>query len=101
VGEIAQQVVEYLRSSPILFVGIAFIAGFAADRTVSYERRSGVVLFTLIGVLGLFLAQFVILFFGLQGYLESLPQFRMLFDFIAAYVGSFIVAAIIHFVKPM
>jgi hypothetical protein len=25
----------------------------------------------------------------------------VLFDFLAAYVGSFIVAAIIHFIKPM
>jgi uncharacterized membrane protein YeaQ/YmgE (transglycosylase-associated protein family) len=55
----------------------------------------------LIGVFGLFLSQFVILFFGLQGYLEKLPEFRVLFDFLAAYVGSFIVAAIIHFIKPI
>ena len=100
-GEIAQQVAAYLQANPILYLGIAFIAGLAADRTVAYERRSGFVLFSLMGLIGLFLSQFVILFFGLQGYLESLPQFRIVFDFIAAYVGSFIVAAIIHFVKPM
>ena len=100
-GEIAQQVAAYLQASPILYLGIAFIAGLAADRTVAYERRSGFVLFSLMGLIGLFLSQFVILFFGLQGYLESLPQFRIVFDFIAAYVGSFIVAAIIHFVKPV
>ena len=80
---------------------MAFLAGLAADRTVAHEHRSGFILFTLIGLMGLILSQFVILFFGLQGYLESLPQFRIVFDFIAAYVGSFIVAAIIHFVKPM
>ena len=100
-GEIAQQVAAYLQVNPILFLGIAFIAGLAADRTVAYEHRSGFILFSLIGLLGLFSSQFVIFFFGLQGYLESLPQFRILFDFIAAYVGSFIIAAIIHFVKPM
>lgn len=100
-GEIAQQVVTYLQASPILFLGMAFLAGLAADRSVAYERRSGFILFSLIGLMGLFLSQFVILFFDLQGYLESLPRFRILFDFIAAYVGSFIVAAIIHFVKPM
>jgi uncharacterized membrane protein YeaQ/YmgE (transglycosylase-associated protein family) len=99
--EIALEVVAYLRANPVVFVGIAFVAGLAADRTVAYERRSGVVLFSLIGVVGLFLSQFVILFFGLQEYLERLPQFRILFDFIAAYVGAFFVAAIIHFVKPM
>jgi uncharacterized membrane protein YeaQ/YmgE (transglycosylase-associated protein family) len=80
---------------------MAFLAGLAADRTVAYERRSGFILFSLIGLLGLFSSQFVIFFFGLQGYLESLPQFRIVFDFISAYIGSFIVAAIIHFVKPM
>jgi uncharacterized membrane protein YeaQ/YmgE (transglycosylase-associated protein family) len=100
-GEIAQHVVAYLQQGPILFLGMAFLAGFAADRTVAYEHRSGFILFSLIGLLGLFLSQFVIFSFGLQGYLESLPQFRIVFDFIAAYVGSFIVAAIIHFVKPM
>ncbi len=100
-GEIAQQVAAYLQANPILYLGIAFIAGLAADRTVAYERRSGFVLFSLIGLMGLFLSQFVILFFSLQVYLESLPQFRIVFDFIAAYVGSFIIAAIIHFVKPM
>jgi uncharacterized membrane protein YeaQ/YmgE (transglycosylase-associated protein family) len=100
-GEIAQQVVAYLQAGPILFLGMALLAGLAADRTVAYERRSGFILFSLIGLMGLFLSQFVILFFGLHGYLESLPQFRILFDFVAAYVGSFIVAAIIHFVKPV
>jgi len=55
----------------------------------------------LIGLFGLFLSQFVILFFGLQEYLEKLPEFRVLFDFLAACVGSFVVAAIIHFIKPM
>jgi uncharacterized membrane protein YeaQ/YmgE (transglycosylase-associated protein family) len=92
--------VEYLQANPVLFLGIAFIAGLAADRTVAYERRSGVRRFTITALIGLFLSQFVILFFSLQEYLETLPQFRILFDFIAAYVGSFIVAAIIHFIRP-
>jgi hypothetical protein len=43
----------------------------------------------------------VILFLGLQEYIEMLPEFRVLFDFIAAYVGSFIVAAIVHAIRPM
>ena len=63
--------------------------------------RAGFFLYLLIGLFGLFLSQFMILFFGLQEYLEKLPEFRVLFDFLAAYVGSFIVAAIIHFIKPM
>jgi hypothetical protein len=32
--------------------------------------------------------------------LETISQVRLLFDFIAAYIGSFVVAAIIHFIRP-
>lgn len=99
--ETAQVVFQYLLGNPVVYLGVAFIAGLAARKTVAYEGRAGVFLYLLIGVFGLFLSQFVILFFGLQGYLEKLPEFRVLFDFLAAYVGSFIVAAIIHFIKPM
>ncbi len=82
-------------------LGVAFVAGLAASKTVAYEGKAGFFLYLLVGVFGLFLSQFVILFFGLQEYLETLPEFRLLFDFIAAYVGSFVVAAIIHFIKPL
>jgi uncharacterized membrane protein YeaQ/YmgE (transglycosylase-associated protein family) len=99
--ETAQTVYHYFLGNPVLYLGVAFIAGFAASKTVAYEATAGVFLYLLTGVLGLFLSQFVLLFFGLQEYLETLPEFRVLFDFIAAYVGSFIVAAIVHFIKPM
>jgi uncharacterized membrane protein YeaQ/YmgE (transglycosylase-associated protein family) len=97
----AQAVFSYLLGNPVLSLGLAFIAGFAASKTVVYEGKAGFFLYLLVGVFGLFLSQFVILSFGLQEYLETLPEFRVLFDFIAAYIGSFIVAAIIHFIKPM
>ena len=100
-GETAQVVFHYLLGNPVVYLGVAFIAGLAASKTVAHERRAGFFLYLLIGVFGLFLSQFVILFFGLQEYLEKLPEFRVLFDFLTAYVGSFIVAAIIHFIKPM
>jgi uncharacterized membrane protein YeaQ/YmgE (transglycosylase-associated protein family) len=99
--ETAQAVYNHLLGNPVLYLGVAFITGFAANKTVAYEGRAGVFRYLLIGVFGLFLSQFVIPFFGLQEYLETLPEFRVLFDFLAAYVGSFIVAAIIHFIKPM
>jgi uncharacterized membrane protein YeaQ/YmgE (transglycosylase-associated protein family) len=99
--ETAQAVSHYLLGNPVLYLGVAFIAGFAASKTVVYEGRTGFFLYLMIGVFGLFLSQFVILFFGLQEYLETIPEFRLLFDFIAAYVGSFVVAAIIHFIKPL
>jgi uncharacterized membrane protein YeaQ/YmgE (transglycosylase-associated protein family) len=99
--ETAEVVFHYLLGNPVVYLGVAFIAGLAGNKTVAYEGRTGFFLYLLIGVFGLFLSQFVILFFGLQEYLEKLPEFRVLFDFLAAYVGSFIVAAIIHFIKPM
>ena len=97
----AQAVFNYLLGNPVLSLGVAFVAGLAASKTVAYEGKAGFFLYLLVGVFGLFLSQFVILFFGLQEYLETLPEFRLLFDFIAAYVGSFVVAAIIHFIKPL
>ncbi|HEY6364060.1 MAG TPA: hypothetical protein VI585_04640 [Candidatus Binatia bacterium] len=97
----AQAVFNYLLGNPFLSLGVAFVAGLAASKTVAYEGKAGFFLYLLVGVFGLFLSQFVILFFGLQEYLETLPEFRLLFDFIAAYVGSFVVAAIIHFIKPL
>ena len=98
--ELAREVVAYLKGNPVLYIGIAFVAGFAAHKTVTYESRSGVILFLIVGLLGLFLGQFVLLYFGLTEYLEKLPEFRPLFDFFTAYIGSFIVATLIHFVKP-
>jgi uncharacterized membrane protein YeaQ/YmgE (transglycosylase-associated protein family) len=98
---IAQAVFHYLLGNPVLSLGVAFVAGLAASKTVAYEGKAGFFLYLLVGVFGLFLSQFVILFFRLQEYLETLPEFRLLFDFIAAYVGSFVVAAIIHFIKPL
>jgi uncharacterized membrane protein YeaQ/YmgE (transglycosylase-associated protein family) len=99
--ETAQLAFRYLLGNPIVYLGIAFIGGIAGSKTVAYERRAGFFLYLLIGVFGLFLSQFVILFFGLQEYLEKLPDFRLLFDFLAACIGSFVVATIIHFIKPM
>jgi uncharacterized membrane protein YeaQ/YmgE (transglycosylase-associated protein family) len=67
----------------------------------SPTKADPVFLFVIMGVIGLFLGQFVIFFFGLREYFERLPEFRFLFDFDAAYLGAFFVAAIIHFIKPM
>jgi uncharacterized membrane protein YeaQ/YmgE (transglycosylase-associated protein family) len=98
--EIIHQVFDYLQASPLASLGIAFVAGLAATKTVAYERRSPFILSVIVGVIGLFLGQFVLLYFGLNEYLEKLPEFRIVFDFIAAYVASFVVAAIIHAIKP-
>ena len=99
--EIAQQTVAYLQASPLLNLAISFVSGFAASKTVGSERRTGWLFSFMIGVLGFLLAEFVIYFFGLVQYLDQIPAFRVIFDLIAAYIGSFIVATVVHFLKPM
>ncbi len=99
--EIAQQVVEYLKANYVLSLGVAFVSGTAAIKSVAHERRTGLLVYLIVGIVGFFLGEFVIFYFGFQEYLEEISAFRILFDLIAGYVGSFIVAAIIHFIKPM
>jgi uncharacterized membrane protein YeaQ/YmgE (transglycosylase-associated protein family) len=99
-GETLEKVAAYLQPNPVLSLGVAFVAGFAAMKTVAYDQRAGFILFSLVGVVGLILGEFVLFYYGLDGYLEPISEFRILFDFIAAYIGSFLVAAIIHFIKP-
>lgn len=99
-GETLQKVAIYLQPNPILSVGIAFVAGFAAVKTVAYDRRSSYWFFLVVGVIGLFLGELMLFYYHLDEYLEEISALRIVFDFIAAYVGSFIVAAIIHFIKP-
>ena len=96
----AQEVFTYLQGGVIVALALALVAGLAAVKTVAYERKSGVVFFLVLGILGLFLGEFMLLYFGLDEYLEDIAELRILVDFIAAYVGSFFIAAIVHFIKP-
>ena len=98
--EAVEQVFAYLQGSPVVAVLVAFIAGLAAVKTVAHDRRVGFVLFLLIGALGLILGEFVLVYFKLDEYLENLSAFRIVFDFIVAYLGSFFITAIIHFIRP-
>ena len=98
--ETAHEVFTYLQGSTVVSLTLAFVAGFAAAKTVAHDRRSGILFFLIIGLLGLFVGEFMLVYSRLDEYLESLSELRILFDFIAAYVGSFLIAAIIHFVKP-
>jgi uncharacterized membrane protein YeaQ/YmgE (transglycosylase-associated protein family) len=98
--ESAQEVFAYLGGSALVSLTLAFVAGFAADKTVAYERRSGVLFFLIIGIVGLFLGEFMLVYARLDEYLEDISAFRILIDFMVAYLGSFFIAAIIHFVKP-
>lgn len=90
----------YFSENPLVSLVIALSAGFLATRIVASERRPGVIGFTIIGIMGLFLAQFVILFFELNEYLEDLHQLRNIVYLIAAFFGSFLIATIFHFIKP-
>ena len=96
--ETAQEVFTYLQGGVIVALALAFLAGLAAVKTVAYERKS--VVFLIVGMLGLFLGEFVLVYFDLDAYLEDIAEMRILVDFIAAYLGSFIIAAIIHFIRP-
>jgi uncharacterized membrane protein YeaQ/YmgE (transglycosylase-associated protein family) len=99
--ESIQEVFIYLQGGVVLSLTIAFVAGFAADKSVAYERRSGALFFLVIGLLGLFLGEFVLIYFQLDEYLENIAEFRIFIDLLAAYIGAFFIAAIIHFIKPM
>ena len=98
--ESAQEVFAYLQGSVIVSLTLAFVAGFAADKTVAHERRSGILFFLTVGILGLFFGEFMLIYCHLETYLEGIAEFRILIDLIAAYLGSFFIAAIIHFIKP-
>ena len=98
--EAARQVIEYLQGSLFLSLMIGFLCGWAAARLVSHENRVGPVYFLAVGVVGLFLGEFVLFKLQLDEYIEPIAEFRLLFDLIAAFVGSFFIAAIVHFIKP-
>jgi uncharacterized membrane protein YeaQ/YmgE (transglycosylase-associated protein family) len=97
----AEQVIAYLQSNTWLSLAIAFLAGLAAGKTVAYDRRPGPFLSLIIGAIGLFLGEWLMTFSGVDLYLDRIGEFRLLFDFIAAYLGAFVVAALIHFIKPL
>jgi uncharacterized membrane protein YeaQ/YmgE (transglycosylase-associated protein family) len=54
-----------------------------------------------VGILGAFLGQLAAPHFGLKELASQMPQFWLLFDFLIAFAGAFVVAAIVHFIKPL
>ena len=98
--ETLQQVVAYIKANLAASLVIAFVAGFLATRLVAAERRPGVIGFTIIGSIGFFLAHFVINYFHFNEYLDSLQGLRIFIDLMAAFIGSFVIAGIVHFIKP-
>lgn len=98
--EAAQKVIEYLQESLLLSLAIGFVCGWAAVRLVAQEGRRGAIYYLVVGLIGLFLGEFMLFTFQFDVYIEAIAEFRLFFDLIAAFIGSFIVAAIVHFIKP-
>jgi len=72
--EIAWTVIAYLQGNAVLSIGIAFIAGFAAHKSVTRDAKSGILLVLIVGLSGLFLGEFLLLYTGLMEFLEKLPD---------------------------
>ena len=98
--EIALAVLDYLQQNLLVSLVIAVIAGFAGMKSVSFAKKTNPALFFIVGALGVFLGQFAILYFGLKAILDEIPEFRLLFDLLAAYIGSFIIASLVNMFSP-
>jgi uncharacterized membrane protein YeaQ/YmgE (transglycosylase-associated protein family) len=100
VEETARAAFSYIQANMISSAVIAFITGFAACKSVASDWKPVGLLFVIVGAIGFFLGQFVILSLGLKEFLNLLPEFTWLFDIITGFVGSFIVATTLNFFKP-
>jgi len=98
--DILLETLIYGIDNPLLTLLIAFLSGFLASRIVAADRRPGILGFTIIGLIGFFLSRFVLSYFQLNETLDSLHELRIFIDLLAAFVGSFVIAGIIHFIKP-
>lgn len=98
---VAEAAFQYLKENLVATLAIALIAGFAAVKTVAIEKKGNIALYLFVGLLGAFLGQFAILYLDLKEILDQLPEFRYFFDLLAAYIASFVVASLVHFVKPL
>jgi len=98
--EAVLDVLIYSIDNPVFTLVIAFLAGFLASRIVAADRRPGIFGFTVIGIVGFFLGRFVLSYYQLNETLDSLHELRIFIDLLAAFLGSFVVAGIIHFIKP-
>ena len=71
-----------------------------ASKTVAQAKRRIFVFYFIVGILGSFLGQFAILYLGIDEILDKIADFRPFFDLLAAYVGSFVLVTMVHFIKP-
>jgi uncharacterized membrane protein YeaQ/YmgE (transglycosylase-associated protein family) len=100
--EVAEAVIVYFQAHLLATLVVAPIAGFLAMKTVAHDAKGGVILYIIVGLLGSFLGQYVLIYFGFKEFLlEHVSNFYLFFDILAAYLGSFVLATLIHFVKPL
>jgi uncharacterized membrane protein YeaQ/YmgE (transglycosylase-associated protein family) len=97
----AAEALQYLQQNLLLTLVIAFVVGFLASKTVTHWGRSNIAVYFVIGILGSFLGQFGTRYSGVQEILDQVSGMSLLFDVLIAYLGSFVVAAFVHFFKPM
>ena len=98
--EIVLETLIYVRDNPVVTFVIAIIAGFLATKFVAADRRPGIIGFVIIGLMGSFLGYFMIIYFRWNESLDSLLGLRIIIDLLAAFIGSFVIAGILHFLKP-
>jgi uncharacterized membrane protein YeaQ/YmgE (transglycosylase-associated protein family) len=98
--EAALEALIYSIDNLVLTLVVAFLAGFLASRIVAADRRPGVFGFTIIGLIGFFLSHFVLSYYQLNETLDGLHELRFFIDLVGAFFGSFVIAGVIHFLKP-
>ncbi|MGH7810832.1 MAG: hypothetical protein ACREP5_11200, partial [Candidatus Binatia bacterium] len=88
----------YIIDHPVLTLVLVFLSGFLASRIVLSDRRPGVLGFSIIGLLGFFLGHFMISYMAWNERLDGLRELRVIVEFLAACIGSFVIAGIAHLV---
>ncbi len=99
--DVAQQVFIYFQENIFATLAISLIAGYAASKSVTLGKQGGLIIFFIFGIFGTFLGQFAILYSGVKAVLDHVPDFRLFFDHFAAYIGAFILASLVRFVRPL
>ena len=99
--ETALETSQYLQDNLLVALVIALIIGFLASKTVTHWGKSKIAVYFIIGALGSFVGQFVIRYIGLKPVLDQVAGMWLLFDVVAAYVGAFLIATLVHLFKPM
>jgi uncharacterized membrane protein YeaQ/YmgE (transglycosylase-associated protein family) len=99
--DVAQEVFTYLQDHYLVTFVISLIGGYSAVKTVAHGKRMSPIGFFALGLLGTFLGLFAFRYIGITEVLDLLPQFSFFFDLLAAYVGSFFLASLVHFIRPL